>query len=65
MGVLDSGKPVLERQSISWFYAARGLWYERRMLQLRNVVKEFGDRRLFAGIDWHIRPGDREAAGSS
>jgi ATP-binding cassette subfamily F protein 3 len=29
------------------------------MLQLRNVIKDFGGRRLFAGIDWHIRPGDR------
>jgi ATP-binding cassette subfamily F protein 3 len=29
------------------------------MLQLRNIVKDFGGRRIFAGIDWHIRPGDR------
>ncbi|MDD4458058.1 MAG: ATP-binding cassette domain-containing protein, partial [Syntrophotalea acetylenica] len=29
------------------------------MLQLRNIIKDFGDRRLFAGIDWHIRPADR------
>jgi len=29
------------------------------MLQLRNVIKDFADRRIFAGIDWHIRPGDR------
>jgi ATP-binding cassette subfamily F protein 3 len=29
------------------------------MLQLRKVIKDFGGRRLFAGIDWHIRPGDR------
>jgi len=35
------------------------MWYKRRMLQLRNVIKDFGGRRLFAGIDWHIRPGDR------
>jgi ATP-binding cassette subfamily F protein 3 len=29
------------------------------MLQLRNIIKDFGGRRLFSGIDWHIRPGDR------
>ncbi len=29
------------------------------MLQLKNVIKDFADRRLFAGIDWHIRPADR------
>ncbi len=29
------------------------------MLQLRNIIKDFGDRRLFAGIDWHIRLADR------
>jgi ATP-binding cassette subfamily F protein 3 len=29
------------------------------MLQLRNIVKDFGGRRLFSGIDWHIRTGDR------
>jgi ATP-binding cassette subfamily F protein 3 len=29
------------------------------MLQLRDIVKDFGGRRIFAGIDWHIRPGDR------
>jgi ATP-binding cassette subfamily F protein 3 len=29
------------------------------MLQLRNIIKDFGERRLFAGIDWHIRPADR------
>ncbi len=29
------------------------------MLQLRNIVKDFGGRRLFTGIDWHIRLGDR------
>ncbi len=29
------------------------------MLQLKEITKDFGGRRLFAGIDWHIRPGDR------
>lgn len=29
------------------------------MLQLRGIVKDFADRRIFAGIDWHIRPKDR------
>jgi len=29
------------------------------MLQLKNIIKDFADRRIFAGIDWHIRPGDR------
>jgi len=29
------------------------------MLQLRNIVKDFADRRIFAAINWHIRPGDR------
>src|SRR5690554_6585950 len=29
------------------------------MLQLRNITKDFGGRCLFAGINWHIRPGDR------
>jgi len=29
------------------------------MLQLRNIVKDFADRRIFNRIDWHIRPGDR------
>ncbi|APG26480.1 ABC transporter ATP-binding protein [Syntrophotalea acetylenivorans] len=29
------------------------------MLQLRDITKNFADRRLFAGINWHIRPGDR------
>ncbi|MBE0597042.1 MAG: ABC-F family ATP-binding cassette domain-containing protein [Desulfuromonadales bacterium] len=29
------------------------------MLQLRNIVKDFGGRRLFAGVDWQLRPGDR------
>ena len=29
------------------------------MLQLRNITKNFAERRLFAGIDWHIRPADR------
>ncbi len=29
------------------------------MLQLREIVKHFADRKIFAGIDWHIRPSDR------
>jgi ATP-binding cassette subfamily F protein 3 len=29
------------------------------MLQLRNITKDFGQRRIFSGIDWHIRPADR------
>jgi ATP-binding cassette subfamily F protein 3 len=29
------------------------------MLQLREITKNFADRRLFAGINWHIRPEDR------
>ena len=29
------------------------------MLQLRDVSKSYGGRQLFAGINWHIRPGDR------
>ncbi|MFO7765744.1 MAG: ATP-binding cassette domain-containing protein [Pelovirga sp.] len=29
------------------------------MLQLKEVDKYFADRRLFASIDWHIRPTDR------
>ncbi len=29
------------------------------MLQLRKIIKDFGGRRLFAGIDWHLRPADR------
>lgn len=29
------------------------------MLQLKCVDKYFADRRLFASIDWHIRPADR------
>ena len=29
------------------------------MLQLRNIDKYFADRRIFAGIDWHIRPADK------
>ena len=29
------------------------------MLQLKNIDKYFADRRLFAAIDWHIRPTDR------
>lgn len=29
------------------------------MLQLREIDKSFADHRLFAGINWHIRPGDR------
>ncbi|OHB24683.1 MAG: ABC transporter ATP-binding protein [Desulfuromonadaceae bacterium GWC2_58_13] len=29
------------------------------MLQLRNVIKDFADRRLFSGFNWHIRPADR------
>ncbi len=29
------------------------------MLQLRNITKDFAGRKIFAGIDWHIRPGDR------
>ncbi|NIQ97508.1 MAG: ATP-binding cassette domain-containing protein, partial [Desulfuromonadales bacterium] len=29
------------------------------MLQLRGIIKDFADRRIFAGIDWHIRPQDR------
>ncbi|PLY03842.1 MAG: ABC transporter ATP-binding protein [Desulfuromonas sp.] len=29
------------------------------MLQLRGIIKDFADRRIFAGIDWHIRPHDR------
>jgi ATP-binding cassette subfamily F protein 3 len=29
------------------------------MLQLRNVIKDFAQRRLLAGINWHIRPVDR------
>ena len=29
------------------------------MLQFRYIIKDFGGRRLFSGIDWHIRPGDR------
>lgn len=29
------------------------------MLQLRDITKNFADRRLFAGINWHIRPADR------
>ncbi len=29
------------------------------MIQLKNIDKYFADRRLFAAIDWHIRPTDR------
>lgn len=29
------------------------------MLQLRDIIKNFADRRLFAGINWHIRREDR------
>ncbi|WP_321370445.1 ABC-F family ATP-binding cassette domain-containing protein [uncultured Desulfuromusa sp.] len=29
------------------------------MLQLKNIDKYFADRRIFAAIDWHIRPADR------
>ncbi|SEA53933.1 ATP-binding cassette, subfamily F, member 3 [Desulfuromusa kysingii] len=29
------------------------------MLQLKNIDKFFADRRIFAAIDWHIRPTDR------
>ncbi len=29
------------------------------MLQLRDVIKDFGSRRLFAGVNWHVRNGDR------
>jgi ATP-binding cassette, subfamily F, member 3 len=29
------------------------------MLQLRNIYKDFAGRPIFAGIDWHLRPGDR------
>ncbi|MDT8419973.1 MAG: ABC-F family ATP-binding cassette domain-containing protein [Desulfuromonadales bacterium] len=29
------------------------------MLQLRQIIKDFADRRIFNNIDWHIRPGDR------
>jgi ATP-binding cassette subfamily F protein 3 len=29
------------------------------MLQLRQIIKDFADRRIFNKIDWHIRPGDR------
>ncbi|MFN2258191.1 MAG: ATP-binding cassette domain-containing protein, partial [Desulfuromonadaceae bacterium] len=29
------------------------------MIQLKNLDKYFADRRLFAAIDWHIRPTDR------
>jgi ATP-binding cassette subfamily F protein 3 len=29
------------------------------MLQLRDIVKDFGGRRLFAGINWHLRPADK------
>jgi ATP-binding cassette, subfamily F, member 3 len=29
------------------------------MLQLRNIIKDFAGRKIFAGIDWHLRPGDR------
>jgi len=32
---------------------------KRAMLQLRNIIKDFGDRRLFAGINWHVRSADR------
>ncbi len=29
------------------------------MLQLKDIVKDFGGRTLFASVNWHIRPGDR------
>jgi ATP-binding cassette, subfamily F, member 3 len=29
------------------------------MLQLKNVVKDFGGRKIFSDINWHVRPGDR------
>ncbi|BCR04498.1 ABC transporter ATP-binding protein [Desulfuromonas versatilis] len=29
------------------------------MLQLKDIVKDFGGRTLFGGVNWHIRPGDR------
>ncbi len=29
------------------------------MLQLKKITKDFGARRLFCGIDWHIRRSDR------
>ncbi|PLX95664.1 MAG: ABC transporter ATP-binding protein [Desulfuromonas sp.] len=29
------------------------------MLQLRQIIKDFADRRIFNKIDWHIRPDDR------
>lgn len=35
------------------------LCYKDPMLQLRNIVKDFADRRIFDHIDWHIRPSDR------
>lgn len=31
----------------------------RTMLQLKNLIKEFGGHRIFADVNWHIRPGDR------
>ena len=29
------------------------------MLQLKDIEKYFADRRIFAGINWHIRPTDK------
>jgi ATP-binding cassette, subfamily F, member 3 len=29
------------------------------MLQLKKINKDYAGRRIFAEIDWHIRPGDR------
>ncbi|MFA5515369.1 MAG: ABC-F family ATP-binding cassette domain-containing protein [Desulfuromonadales bacterium] len=29
------------------------------MLQLKNIIKDFGGRRIFAEVNWHLRPGDR------
>jgi ATP-binding cassette subfamily F protein 3 len=29
------------------------------MLQLRDIITDFGSRRLFAGVNWHVRSGDR------
>jgi ATP-binding cassette, subfamily F, member 3 len=29
------------------------------LLQLNDIVKEFGERRLFDHVSWHVRPGSR------
>ncbi len=29
------------------------------MLQLKEIIKQFADRKIFAGINWHIRSSDR------